>query len=349
MTTATIINYALAFMPVLILLAVFAWLDVFHLLNRREMITLIALGGIAAGLSYPVSGRMLDALPLGFSSYSRFVAPWIEEALKGAVVVLLFLRNRIGFKIDAALSGLAIGAGFSLVENCIYLVHAPQMSPGVWMVRGAGTALMHGGTVAIMAALSHQVGEHDLLVKAGEWRPHPLAYIPGYLVAVALHLGFNQFPSQPLVAMVLSLVLVPVLLMAIFSFGAREAGNLLKVESAEHLADLDHLENGRWPDTDSGRRMAAYVADHPELGPAVLEYWRILNQTVLSAERRMLERTHGQWLDREAEQDEARLRRLDALERGFDPQLLRAVTRLLPFSRNDHWEIAELREQLERG
>lgn len=351
MTTATIINYLLALTPVLILLGAFAWLDVFHLLSMRAIIALLLLGGVAAGLSYPISGGMLDALPLGFSNYSRFVAPWIEEALKGLMVVYIFLRNRVGFKIDAALSGLAIGGGFALIENIIYLVHAPHMSPGVWLVRGAGTAVMHGGSVAIMASLSHQLGEHELLVRAGEWKFHPLAFVPGYLVAVALHTGFNQFPSQPLIAMVLTLVFVPIAMIAIFSFGAREACNLLKIESDEHLADQPALEAGTWPATDSGQRLRAFAeqrAEGPAFAATVLEYWRILGEIVLSAERRMIERTNGERLDRQADLDRGRLERLAALERGLDHATLRTMKKLLPFSRNDLWEIAELREQLHR-
>ena len=42
----------------------------------RSMLLLGALGALAA---WPVSGRLLDTLPIGFSLYSRFVAPWIEE------------------------------------------------------------------------------------------------------------------------------------------------------------------------------------------------------------------------------------------------------------------------------
>jgi hypothetical protein len=33
---------------------------------------------------------------IGFSLYSRFVAPWIEEAIKAALMILLFRMNRIG-------------------------------------------------------------------------------------------------------------------------------------------------------------------------------------------------------------------------------------------------------------
>jgi len=81
MVFAQVAHWGLALIPVLLLLAVYVWLDAFKLMSLREVVVLLALGGIAALVVYPISGRVLDALPLGFSNYSRFVAPWIEEAI----------------------------------------------------------------------------------------------------------------------------------------------------------------------------------------------------------------------------------------------------------------------------
>ncbi|MDR7101632.1 PrsW family glutamic-type intramembrane protease [Croceicoccus sp. BE223] len=351
MDSLVALNVVLALTPVLLLLGAFLWLDVLHLLGKSTIVLLLVLGGIAAALAYPVSGQALDALPLGRSGYSRFIAPWIEEALKGAPIVWLFVMNRIGYKIDAALCGLAIGAGFAIVENAIYLAQDAGISPGVWLVRGAGTAVMHSGTAAIMAALSHQFNERSLLVHAGDWKFHPTAFLPGYLCAVALHVAFNQFPEKPLVAMAATMVVVPIAVIALFRYGAKEASHFLDVERQEHAADQPALEAGEWPDTECGRQLRVYVAersDLPGLGSQVLEYWRLLGELVLSAESRMVERANGQRLDPQAELDRARFERLHAMERDFAPPTLRAVKRLLPFSRNDLWDIAELREQLKR-
>ncbi len=119
------LNWTLALAPVLAMLAVFVWLDVFKLMTLTETVGLLVLGAVAAALSYPVSGVFLDQLPIGYSNYSRFTAPWIEEFIKGAMIVLLFRFNRIGFKLDAVISGFAIGAGFSVIENLIYLTRLP--------------------------------------------------------------------------------------------------------------------------------------------------------------------------------------------------------------------------------
>ena len=95
-----LIDWAVALIPVL-LMVLFAWLDVFKLMSVWEMIGCLLLGAVAALLRWPLSGQMLDTLPMGYSFYSRIVAPWIEEALKGAALASLILSNRIGFKLDA--------------------------------------------------------------------------------------------------------------------------------------------------------------------------------------------------------------------------------------------------------
>ncbi len=342
-------HWALALAPVLILLAIFVWFDAFKLMRLREILLLLALGGIAAVASYPVSGRLLDTLPIGFSNYSRFVAPWIEEAIKGLVVVGLFRLNRIGFKLDAVISGFAVGAGFAVVENIIYLVRLSEYGAGTWLVRGLGTAVMHGVTLAILAATAHELAERETREAASEFRFNPLWFVPGYLAAVLIHTLFNQFPDRPLLAMLGAAMFAPLAILAIFQFGTAEAEEWLKAESAQHRDQLDALRARRWPDGPSGRRVAALAE---RLGPAAAErvrrYWEVQAWLVVEAEQSLLEEAAGDVeIDRKAVA--AAFRELESLKRALGPTSFAALDRLLPFSRNDCWEIAELRERVGRS
>ena len=62
--------------------------------------------------------------------------------------------RRVGFLVDAAVLGFAVGAGFALVENVVYLRAITDAPLGLWLVRGLGTAVMHGGTTAMFAMLA---------------------------------------------------------------------------------------------------------------------------------------------------------------------------------------------------
>src|SRR5690242_791486 len=103
--------------PVLLFLAVLIYMDSFKLVRMSLVVAVLVAGGLAAALSYAVAGPLMDALHVDFPRYSRFVAPFVEEALKAVVIVQLIRTNRIGFLIDAAILGVAAGAGFSVTEN----------------------------------------------------------------------------------------------------------------------------------------------------------------------------------------------------------------------------------------
>ena len=347
MPLAEIIDWSVALVPVLVMAGLFIWLDVFKLMTVWETLGLLALGAVAALAAYPVSGVFLDTLPLGFSNYSRYAAPWIEELLKGAVIVGLFAFNRVGFKLDAVISGFAVGAGFSVVENMIYLTRFPELTAPVWMVRGLGTAVMHGTTLAILAAIAHEFAERETRQERSEYRFNLLWFVPGLLAAVALHTLFNFFPDRPLLAMTGILLFAPVAIMAIFKFGASEAQQWLAVDRDTHRAQLDQLRAGTFPDDASGKRIAALAAraDAPT-AERIREYCAALTGLVLMAEDVLLQQSSDS--DRLSVDAAAAFKRVDEIKRQLGPSTLATLTPLLPFSRNDYWELSELKERLAR-
>jgi len=341
-------HWGLALVPVLLLLAIFVWLDAFKLMSLGEIMLLLLLGGLAAVASYPVSGTFLDTLPIGFSSYSRFVAPWIEEAIKAVVVIALFWFNRIGYKLDAVISGFAIGAGFSVVENIIYLTIFPDFGAGTWLVRGLGTAVMHGTTLAILAAIAHELAERENRESAGDFNFNLLWFVPGYFVAVLLHMAFNQFPDRPMLAMMGAALFAPVAIMAIFHFGTAEAEKWLAAECAEHKSQYQALRDGKWPDGPSARKLAALSERlDPETVKRIKRYWELQAWLVVQAEEVMMEEAAGN-ADFDAGEVRSAFAELAGLRNALGRSTFAAVNALLPFSRNDYWEVSELRQRLNR-
>ena len=339
-------HWSLALVPVLALLAIFTWLDAFKLMSFREIVILLVLGGVSAIAVYPISGRLIDALPIGFSNYSRFVAPWIEEAFKAAVVIVLFGINRIGYKLDAVISGFAIGAGFSVIENIIYLTRYPNYAAGTWLVRGIGTAVMHGTTLAILAAIAHELAERETREAAADFNFSPFWFIPGLIGAAGIHTLFNQFPDRPLIAMLGAALFAPVAIMGIFSFGTSEAQQWLEQEYAGHKALLATLRSGKWAEVPNADRLQELAR---RLGPdgeeKVRRYFLLLCGLVVEAEETMIEQAAGKVVMDES-QVASDFSELDALDRSFGRLTTQAVRRLLPFSRNDYWEVSELRQRL---
>ena len=346
MNPAEIFDWSVALVPVLLMALLFAWLDVFKLMSVWEMIGCLLLGMVAALAAWPISGRMLDTLPIGYSFYSRMVAPWIEEALKGLALALLFATNRIGFKIDAIVCGFAIGAGFSVIENIFYLARFPELTTVVWMVRGLGTAVMHGAATAIVGVITHELGERRLRQQGGSGF-NPVWLLPGFVAAGLLHLIFNQFPGRPLEVMAVTLVLAPVALTGLMQWGESEAQRWLAEEFESHRAWLQEWRSGEIPKDASGLRIAALACRSTAAEPALIrEYCLLKTELVVAAEEELMDRDR-RLEDGEARQLRARFARLAELEAKIGRAGMAALRPLLPFSRNDEWELSELRELID--
>lgn len=342
------VHWGLALLPVLALLAVFIWLDAFDLMNSREIALLLFAGAVGAVAAWPLAGRFLDTLPIGYSNYSRFVAPWIEEAIKAAIIIILFRMNRIGYKLDAVISGFAIGAGFSVVENIIYLVRFPDYGTGTWLVRGFGTAIMHGTTLAVLAAIAHEFAERETREAAADFDFSLMWFVPGYGAAVALHTAFNQFPDRPLIAMLGAAIIGPIALIGVLHMGSAEAQRWLAAECAEHRDQVEALRSGRWPQGPSGKKIAALASRvDPESGRRIRRYWELQAWLVAEAEETMIEEAEGD-AEYDAGQVRAAFDELDGLRRALGRSTFAALSALLPFSRNDLWEVSELRQRLHR-
>ena len=342
------LHWGVALIPVLVMLALFVWLDAFALMSLREVLILLLLGAIGALAAWPVSGRLLDTLPIGFSLYSRFIAPWIEEAIKAVIMIALFRMNRIGYKLDAVISGFAIGAGFSVVENVFYLTIFPNYGTGTWLVRGFGTAIMHGTTLAVLAAIAHEFAERETRESAGDFDFSLLWFVPGYGLAVAIHTAFNQFPDRPMVSMMGAILVAPLVLLAILHFGTAEAQGWLAAECAEHKQQLESLRGGGWPAGPAGKKIAALAGRlDEESGKRIRRYWELQAWLVVEAEETMMEEATG---DAEVDRDSVRsaFAELDGLRRALGRSTFTALQALLPFSRNDLWEVAELKQRVNR-
>ena len=138
----------------LIFLVVLVFMDSYKLVSLKTVLWVIGLGGLTAWAALFVNGWVIESLGMGLKEYSRYAAPLVEETLKALIIIFLFRTSRIGFLVDAAIMGFAVGAGFALVENFYYIQLHSDSAMAVWVVRGFGTAIMHGGVTAIFAIMS---------------------------------------------------------------------------------------------------------------------------------------------------------------------------------------------------
>ena len=210
-----VLGVAVGVLPVFMFLGALVLIDSYKLVALRAILLSVGAGVVAALASYGVNVVLRPALDLDFTRYSRYVAPVVEETLKASFVVYLLLRHKVGFVVDGAIHGFGIGTGFALLENLYYLNVNPDATPWSWIVRGFGTAIMHGGATAIVAMVSTAL--HNRL---DAFRLYLL--LPGLVVAAVLHSLYNHFLLHPLLATALILLVVPYLSVAVFRRSERE-------------------------------------------------------------------------------------------------------------------------------
>jgi RsiW-degrading membrane proteinase PrsW (M82 family) len=202
-------SVALAFVPVTMFLLGLRLMDSFKLVHRRTLALALGGGALAAGAAYFANRSLLEFAHLDVDQLRRLAGPLLEELLKAAVLVVFLRRDGVGFLVDAAIVGFAVGAGFALVENVYYLGALRDYSATLWLARGLGTAVMHGSTTAIIAVIAKALRDRDPALRAR-------AVMPGLATAFAAHAAFNALPFHPLVSAALLMLVMPLLLFVVF-------------------------------------------------------------------------------------------------------------------------------------
>jgi hypothetical protein len=311
-------------------------LDSYKLVRLRLVVAVLVAGALAAVLGMQVNGVIAERFDLSFAQLTRYVAPPVEETLKAAIVVVLLGTNRVGFLIDAAICGFAVGTGFSVVENLWYLQLLPDAGLGVWLVRGFGTALMHGGASALFAILTLA-----LLERHGRLRARTL--LPGLLVATALHSAFNHFFLSPFLSTVGILLVLPPLLAYAFQRSERAVGDWVGRGFDSDTDMLDLIDSDRFDDSPVGRYLASLKGKLD--GPVVADvfcYLRLHTELALRAKGQLILRESG-FVTPPDPETRAKLGELGYLRKSIGRTMLIAIHQHLRMSHKELWQITMAR------
>ena len=199
---------AFAFVPVLPLVGLLLWLDRSAPTPTGYLALALGWGTLVATLlalmvNSWVATRIGDIY--GPSARSAvFVAPWVEEAAKGAVVLLIAVvrRHRFAGIVDAlVLAGLS-GIGFAFTENIVYYGNlfarvaaqhntdaALDAVQELFLWRGVAMPFAHPiFTMMLGVGVGVAVRQRHTAVRI-------LAPVTGYVVAVVMHMGYNAAAS----------------------------------------------------------------------------------------------------------------------------------------------------------
>jgi protease PrsW len=331
----TAAQVGLSIFPVLLFLLALDLIDTYRLVTLRRVVRTVTIGCAVAIVCWLLNTALYET---GFASpriWIRSGAPFVEETAKALYVVWLIRGDRVGFMVDAAISGFAIGAGFSLVENLTYVSSLAGAGLLAWAVRGLGTAMMHGGTTAIFAVLSNNSAEIRGAAPA-------TIFAPGLTLAVSIHALYNQPLLPPVYEAVLILIALPALLSFIFW---RSELALEKWVGTRLDRDIDLLEimtTGKFSVTHAGKYLQSLKSTFAtEIVGDMLSYLQLSLELSARAKGDLLRREMGFPVSTDPELPSL-LRELNWLESKIGRAGKLALAPLLGQSRRDIWEMQQM-------
>ncbi len=320
-----------ALLPVVIHLLVLLAMDGYKLVRMRTVLMALGFGLLAALASQVVNDAILKNSALELSYYSAHIAPFIEESFKSAGLIFLIATRRVGFLVDAAILGFAVGVGFALTENLVFLSLRPDASLLVAVIRGLGTAVMHGSTVALLGVMAQGVCERKPHIK-------PWFFIPGFAVSVIVHSAFNQFFISPALSAAGLLVGLPGLMYLVFQASNRSLQKWLGAGFDTDSELLESINKGQVTETPVGRYMLTLrKMFSPETLADIFCLLKITVELSIEAKGLLLMRQHGFDIGASDEIQE-KLEEVVFLEKSIGPTGRLAIGPMLPKGRKDFWQ-----------
>jgi RsiW-degrading membrane proteinase PrsW (M82 family) len=330
-----VMNVSVALIPVLLFLSVLVFLDSYKLVKLRSILSSIAIGCCVAAFLY-VMLQLFPSFPADSFAYTRYGAPIVEETLKAGFLIYLIRNRKVGFMVDAAIQGFALGAGFALFENVYYLESLHETNLLLWIVRGFGTAVMHGGTTAIVGIVSKNFSDVRNSTSM-------LVFLPGLAAGIVIHSLFNHFILPPVTSTIIVVVFLPILMLGAFARSEKATRGWLGVgfdSDAELLTivttgGIGTTRIGHYLDSIQSKFKGEIVAD-------MLCYLRLYLELAIQAKGILLMRESGFRVDPDPNV-QAKFDEMTYLQKSIGTTGLLALSPFLRTSNRDLWQMHMLK------
>jgi protease PrsW len=264
----------------LIFLYVVWVLEIYAVSQMRLLFGALIWGVGAFGIALLVQTQLV-AMGLQSRNVTLYVAPVFEEILKASLIFILASRMRLRYAVDGAAYGFAVGTGFAMAENLLYL-SVYQGTLGSVIARILSASLMHAFNTAILGAQSGSsvhLGARQRVARSGAI----------LILVIASHALFNHIASYAeggllIVLGILFGVAGTGVLVLIIGRALKATNQSISEELAENLT-AGEVAAVLHPD-----QIAHLLADHRgEIDPQRAE--RIQQYVALQAQRGILQKS----------------------------------------------------------
>ena len=285
-------SFAVALFPVVLYIFVVYTLDNFSLVGIRDLMLLVGAGLLAAAACFGLF-RLTD--PFVSERVSDSLYPILEEAVKALPLWWLARRKKIAFFIDSVICGAAVGGGFSILENVLYLLMG-NLGMGTALFRGLEVALIHMGCSAIVAvALMFSV---RLLERRHARLPVKKSDITMslflFFVAAILHILHNYLHPDPLLQFVVVFGSLGGLLVWVYQYDGDMIHRWLDRGLDKQVALMMDIQQGHLGETKTGQFLLSVKENFPaEVYFDIICYVQLYIELAVAAKSRFMTREAG--------------------------------------------------------
>ena len=207
----------------------------------------------------------------------------------------------------------------------------PDAHIAVWIVRGFGTAIMHGGATAIFAITAMALVERS--EKSGIKE-----FLPGFIVAVLLHSTYNHFFLLPIFQALGIVVVLPGLLFLVFQQSEKAVENWLDVGFDADTELLELISSGALSNSPVGQYLHE-LKDRfrGEVVADLICYLRLHTELALRAKGVLMMRESGFKVEI-GEETQAKFTEMRYLEKSIGKTGQLAMKPFLHLSRKNLWQ-----------
>ena len=328
-----LIRILISVLPVVVFLIALMFLDSYKLIRFRTVLLTVCLGFGVAFACWYINDSLKELLGFEHTRYAKYVSPIVEEALKASYIVFLISSKRVGFMVDGAIRGFAMGTGFAIVENVIMLSQLPDTSMFIWIIRGFGTAVMHGGTTALFGIISKDLSDrHE---SSAAW-----ILLPGLLIAIIIHSAYNHLiyisPELSAAGIVIGL---PLVMLLVFQQSERSLKKWLGIGFDTDSELFEMITSGNITETRIGKYLISLKSRFPgEVVADMLCLLRIHLELSIRAKGMLLMREAGFDAPLDPEIKE-RFQELNYLEKSIGKTGRLTIMPFLRWSSHDLWQL----------
>lgn len=329
----TFLSYICALVPIPLFLLVLLLMDAFALTDGRRL-ALCMLSGVLCCLLC----RFLFFL-LGCAD-NRLCVSFIEEFLKGMIVLRLALRRKIGLLGDATIYGCSIGVGFGMAENVLKLAAGSSAAGATHSILlGFEAAVMHIGCTSLLAMVLIMAMQDKFGKDVSRKR---LGIFAAFLAAIAVHFVHALEPLPPLILTSILVVYFVVSKMSLFRKNSRFIHDWIDSSIGNDVSLLSSMRKGELGTTNAGKYLVE-LKDHfdPETFFDMICYISEYLNLSITAKSNLILKEAG-FPPVCSEENAARLQELKSLKKRIGAAGELALAPIVDIRNVDRWAVSEL-------